>query len=169
MTKFPWLSLSGRGVLCLLDLGTQALESIVQAPTHRKFLIVGGEIYTPWRWEHHHQGVGGTVKWRLLTPHFCLVSVGSWWRQKKPSFWPLRVRISDPEKLAPEDAIFPCGSVWEMLRLPGPHYPGAVCGRCTLHQALNLTLYTLSHLTFQTTLWEGYYYWFHFKNEKTEA
>lgn len=77
MTKFPRLSLSGRGVLCLLELGTQALESIVQAPTHRKFLIVGGEIYTPWRREHHHQGVGRTVKWRLLTPHFSLVSVGS--------------------------------------------------------------------------------------------
>lgn len=42
MTKFPWLSLSGRGVLCFLELGTQALESIVQAPTPGEFLIVGG-------------------------------------------------------------------------------------------------------------------------------
>ena len=73
MTKFPWLSSSGRGVMCLLELGTQAWESIMQAPTHRKFWIVGGEIYTPWRWEQDHQGVGGMVKWRLLH------HISVWW------------------------------------------------------------------------------------------
>lgn len=93
MTKFPRLSLSGR-IVCLLELGTQAWESIVQARTHRKFLIVGGEIYTPGGGEHDHQGVGGVVSGGCYITFLFGESVSSWWWWKEPSFWHRHARVS---------------------------------------------------------------------------
>lgn len=130
MTKFPRLSLSGRGVVCLLELGTQAWESIVQAPTHRKFLIVGGEIYTPWRWEQDHQGVGGVVSGGCYITFLFGESVGSWWWWKEPSFWHRHARVSAPgnmqNMLSSHVTLY--RKWWSYQQ---PHYPGAVCGRCT--------------------------------------